>query len=154
MNTKNTGMGAAKVGITIAIAVMYLAFGWGIYAAWSALSWWQFTVALCLYLPPSTLVFYWAGMAYERGKEHARNVPELSDYAVLLLKPLAGLHNTAHNLLPMTVLFLWPSFRLATTMRLNDYVENGKGHWSWHRPLALAIREQLLNWADPDGVHR
>jgi hypothetical protein len=151
---KDWSMKLGKTLVGVAIAVFYAAVCWAGYAAWSALSWWQFVLGLCLYLPPATLVFFWAGMAYERGKDHAKNVPELSDYAVRLLKPLAGFHNMMHNLLPMTVLFLWPSWRPATTMRLNDYVDAGRGRWSWHRPLALFIREQLLNWADPDGVHR
>lgn len=151
---KQWSMPLAKSLITIAIAAFYLAVCWAGYAAWNALAWWQFAIGLCLYLPPSTLVFFWAGMAVERGMKHARNVPELSTYAVMLLKPIAGIHNLLHNLLPMTVLFLWPSFRPATTKRLNDYVDHGRGRWSWHRPLALYIREQLLNWADPDGVHK
>jgi Ca2+/Na+ antiporter len=154
MRSVNIGMIAAKIAATIMVAAMYLAFVWGLRSAWNALSWWQFLIALCLYLPPATLVFYWAYMPHERRKKSNEGVPELSGYIVTLLKPMAGLHNLAHNWLPMTAVFLWPSFRPATTMRLNDYVDHGRGRWSWHLPLALAIREQLLNWADPDGVHR
>lgn len=150
----NKRMVAAKVAATVMVAVLYLAFGWALRAVWQALPWWQFLLGLCLYLPPATAVFFWAGMAYEEGKDFKKNVPELAEYVITLIKPLAGLHNLANNLLPMTVLFLWPSYRLATTHRLNDYVDFGRGKWSWHRPLAQGIREQLLNWADPDGVHR
>jgi hypothetical protein len=140
----------AKLLFTAAVAVLYFAFGWGAYAAFGALAWWQFILALCLYLPPSTFVFYLAGMAYERGKK-AGNVPALADYIVMVLKPLAGLHNLANNLLPMQAVFLKISLRPATTKRLNDYVDGPAG---WRRDLALHIREQLLNWADPDGIHK
>jgi phosphatidylglycerophosphate synthase len=148
----------AKILFTVAAAVFHLAFLWGVKAAWDALPAWGFVLALCLYLPPSTFLFYLAGMGVERGRrvEHGKpgRITELSGFVVVLLMPLAMVHNALHNWLPMTVLFLWPSWRPATTMRMNDYADHGKGKWGYHRPLAVFIREHLLNWADPDGIHK
>jgi hypothetical protein len=140
----------AKVLFTAAAAVFHLAFLWGVKSAWDALDVWQFVIALCLYLPPSTWLLYLAGMAIDRAKDADKALPELSAYLAILFGPLAGVHNMLNTVLPMTLLFLDPPRELATTKRMNRYADGPDG---WRKRGALAVREQLLNVFDWRGIH-
>lgn len=142
-------MKLAKLLFTIAVLALYAAWATGLHAVWQALTIPQFIVGLAAYLPAATLIFFWAGMAAERGKK-SNVIPELSAYIVMLLKPLAGLHNIANNNLTMVAVFLDPPHEFMTTKRLNRYVAGPAGR---RQRIALFIRDQLLNWADPDGIH-
>jgi hypothetical protein len=154
-------MKLAKILFTLTVIAFYGAWVWGARSAWQALTLPQFAIALGLYLPASTLVLFWAGMAIERGKKTGV-MPELSAYLVKLLWPFAALHNAGNNVLTMTVVCLDPPrwFELATTKRVNRYADEEPDWWvrltgaSWRRSVAQFLRTQLLDWADPDGVHR
>lgn len=142
-------MKLAKVLFTIAVVVFYAAWAMGMHAVWQALTLPQFILALAAYLPVATFLLFLAGMVVERG-ENDHHVPELAAYLVKLLWPIAGLHNLANNVLTMTLVCLDLPREGATTKRMNRYADGPDG---WRRRLALFVREQLLNWADPDGIH-
>lgn len=142
-------MRLAKALFTIAVSVFYAAWAFGMHATWQALTPPQFAVALAAYLPVATFLLFLAGMVVERGKKDG-NLPELSAFLVKMLWPLAAVHNFANNVWTMTLVCLDPPREPATTMRMNRYADGPDG---WRKRLALFIREQLLNWADPDGVH-
>jgi hypothetical protein len=112
------------------------------YMAWA--------LALCIYLPLATWLFYLAGMAFDRAKHEGGNDPAAEAIVRYVLGPLASLHNAAHNALPMSILFLDLPREFATTKRLNRYVDGSPG---WRRDLALQMRERLLNRYDRRGVH-
>jgi hypothetical protein len=159
----NVWMWVAKASFTVAVAVLYWIFGSTVFDAWIANPWWLFLLKSFFYLPAATLVFYWAGMAVERGLKHdapeMHRIPELARYVATLIAPLAALHNAGNNLLTMTVLTFDPPINkntrtvveLATTLRMNRYADGPDGK---RKNIALFVREQLLNWADPDGLHK
>lgn len=109
-------------------------------------------LGLIVYLPVGTWLFYLAGMSVDRAKhEHPHgNDPAAQVLVRYILAPIASAHNAAHNALPMTILFLDLPRELATTKRLNRYVD---GPPSWRRDVAIAIRFRLLDRYDRRGTH-
>jgi hypothetical protein len=139
-----------KFVFAVAALVFHAAFAWGAWSVWNALTWWQFLLALCFYLPPSTWLLYLAGMAVDRAKDKDHALPELSAYLATWFGLLAGLHNCMNNALPMTLLFGDLPREFATTKRLNRYADGPDGR---RRRMALWVRDQLLNIFDWRGVH-
>lgn len=140
----------AKFAFTVAVAVLYVFWGWGMWTVWQALPWWHFLAALTLYLPPATWLLFLAGMSVIRADKQAHALPELAAYIKNLLLPMAAIHNAANNVLPMSIVFLDLPQELTTTKRLNRYVGGPDG---LRKSRALAMREQLLNVFDYRGVH-
>lgn len=141
----------AKSLFALAVVVLYVTWLWGAWSVWQALPLWAFVVVLALYLPPATWLLFLAGMAIIRADKQAQALPELAAFLMVLLYPLAALHNAANNALPMSIVFGFDLPReLATTRRLDRYADGPDG---WRKRLALAIRAQLLNVFDYRGVH-
>jgi hypothetical protein len=140
----------AKFLFALAGAAFYVLWGLGAVALWRAYPAPVLVLALVLYLPVATFVLFLAGMAAERGRQSG-NVPELSAFLVRVLEPFAALHNMANNVLTMSLVCLDPPREAATTKRMNRYADGPDG---WRKTFAVFVRTQLLDWADPDGVHR
>jgi hypothetical protein len=142
-------MNVAKVLFTVAVAAFYAAWLTLLGAVWGALPPWGFALALALYLPPSTWLLFLAGMGIERAVKNGA-LPELPTYLVKLVWPFAAVHNALNNSVTMTIICVDLPRELATTKRMNRYADGPEG---WRKRFALFVRQQLLDWADPDGYH-
>jgi len=105
-------------------------------------------VALFLWLPPGTWLFYLAWTAIERAKADGKVSRLAAPVANVIL--LAGwLHNAALTLTWGTVLFLDLPRELQLTKRLNRLEAAG----GWRGRFAGWLREAFLNHYDRRGVH-
>jgi hypothetical protein len=121
----------------------------GLWMLWAALPLWALPMAIAAYLPVATWLLYLAAMNVDRVEE-TLGLPETANAIQRVVWPLAAVHNCALNATVLVVVFLDPPRELATTKRLNRYVDGPDG---WRRRWALWIRAELLNNFDRRGVH-
>jgi len=139
-----------RILFTISALVCAAIFGWIAYTVYNALPAWALALGIIAYLPMATWVFYLAGMCLERVERDGTMTEMAAFISRRLLWPVAAAHNFLLNAIVMTVLFLDLPREPATTKRMNRYVDGPPG---WRRDMALAIRAELLNAADPRGIH-